>query len=665
MRHRRRIAAALALTALAAALAALAAGPAGASGSKVRAARLVSFGSCPALLDYARAQAGRFVSSYGIGTPRVSAVAGKAPVAAAAANAAGTASGTDQPVEGVDYSGTNDQEQGVDEPDIVKTDGKTLFALEDGGLQAVDVTSHQPKLLGTLSLPNAASSELLLHGTHLLVLSRGGYWAEPLPATAAQMILPYSTQSTLTDVDVSDPSAMHVRQTLTLDGQYVTARLVGSVVRVISSAQVPESLPFVQPLASTAGAKAAAMTKNTTVVRNSGLKSWIPHYTLKKLGRHASTTSHALVQCRDVARPQVFSGLGMLTVTTIDLDQGLTPVDSTAVMTDAQIVYASQSSLYVATEPWALRPLPAAPESPQTGVSTTIDMFDISDPTKTTYVGSGTVPGYLLDQWSMSEFQGVLRVVSTQTPAWWGAGPDSQSYLTTLSAQNGSLVQLGQVGGLGQGERVYAVRFAGNDGYVVTFRQVDPLYTLDLSDPAHPQVLGELLLPGYSAYLHPIGDNLLLGVGSDVDPTTNEPTGTQVSLFDVSDLAHPALLQHATLGQGWSEATSDHHAFLFWPQTSLAVLPFQQSAVGMKVSRATGILQVGTVTHPNGSLGYTPTIRRSVVVGDSLLTVSDAGVESSSLATLAGQGWVSFPAPTPVPVPAPIEPGPIVGGGAR
>jgi hypothetical protein len=356
----------------------------------------------------------------------------------------------------------------------------------------------------------------------------------------------------------------------------------------------------------------------------------------------------------------------MLTVTTIDLDKGLDPVDSVGVMTDARIVYASQTSLYVATESWASRPLPDAPEVPQQGVSTTIHMFDISDPDKTTYVGSGTVPGYLLSQWSLSEFQGVLRVVSTETPAWWGAGADSQSDLTTLRPQGGALVQVGQVSGLGQGERVYAVRFIGNTGYVVTFRQVDPLYTVDLSDPAHPKVEGELTIPGYSAYLHPVGDNLLLGVGSEVDPQTNEPVGTQVSLFDVSDLAHPALLQQTTLGQGWSEATSDHHAFLFWPKTSLAVLPFQQEAVGMTVDRASGIRQVGTVTHQTGLLGYTPTIRRSVVVGDSLLTVSDAGVESSNLLTLAGQGWVSFPNATPVPVTSPpVAPGPIVvGGGA-
>ena len=192
--------------------------------------------------------------------------------------------------------------------------------------------------------------------------------------------------------------------------------------------------------------------------------------------------------------------------------------------------------------------------------------------------------GYLLSQWSLSEFGGVLRVVSTETPAWWGTGAESESFLTTLREQDGALVQEGRIGGLGKGERVYAVRFVGNTGYVVTFRQIDPLYTLDLVDPAHPRVIGELTISGYSAYLHPIGEDLLLGIGQEADEA-GHPLGTQLSIFDVSDLRHPTLLHRAPLGQGWSEAESDHHAFLFWPKTGLVVVPFVQQAAGFRVGR--------------------------------------------------------------------------------
>jgi uncharacterized secreted protein with C-terminal beta-propeller domain len=607
--------------------------------------RLVAFRSCADLLSYVRARATPLVTAYGLGQPGVVAVGPKG--VPSAAPAVGST-----PQQGVDYSGTNVQEAGVDEPDVVKTNGVTLFAVENGRLEAVDVRGPKPRLLDTLRLDNGWSHELLLSGTHLLVLSRGGYWAQPLPAMPATMIVPpVPASSTLTEVDVSDPATLKIVRRLELDGAYVDARMVGSTVRVVSSSSLPVGLPTVTPPDASAGAVAAAKAKNRAVVASSGLKAWLPTY---KLG---GKPARPLVSCRDVRRPARFSGLGMLTVTTIDLAKGLAPVDSTGVMTDGRIVYASPTRLYVATEPWSIRPLPAAPTVVPAAGSTEIHAFDISDPTKTAYLGSGTVPGFLLSQWSLSELDGVLRVVSTDTPAWWGSGPSSQTYLTTLRPQNGSLVQVGQLGGLGRGDRVYAVRMIGDIGYVVTFRQVDPLYTIDLHDPARPQLLGRLELPGYSSYLHPISADLLLGIGQNVDPQTNEPGGTQVSLFDVSDPRHPVRIRKATLGQGWSAAESDHHAFLYWPATGLVVVPFGQQAVALHVSRTAGISELGRIVHTQVHQAQLPQIDRSVVVRNTLLTISSAGVASNGLTSLASLGWAPFPAPEPAPLPGPI-PGP-------
>jgi uncharacterized secreted protein with C-terminal beta-propeller domain len=606
-----------------------------------RPGRLVAFGSCPDLLGYVRAHTAPFVTAYGVGRPAgLAAGPGIPGVAAPAAGAT--------PQQGVDYSGTNVQEAGVDEPDMVKTNGVTLFAVENGQLEAVGLGGVRPKLLDTLKLDSASSHELLLSGSHLLVLSRGGYWIQPLPAEPAMMIAPQPSSSTLTDVDVSNPAALKVVQTLTLDGAYLDARMIGSTVRVVSSSSMPIGLPYVTPQGATTTAVAAAEATNRAVVASSPLAAWLPTYRLGK------RPARPLVSCRDVRRPPIFSGLGMLTVTTIDLAKGLAPVDSTAVMTDGRIVYASPTSLYLATEPWSARPLPAAPTAAPSAGTTQIHAFDISNPTGTSYLGSGTVPGYLLSQWSLSEFQGVLRVVSTETPAWWGTGPASQSYLTTLRPQNGGLVQAGQLGGLGRGDRVYAVRMIGDTGYVVTFKQVDPLYTIDLHDPAHPQLLGQLDLPGYSSYLHPISDTLLLGIGQNVNAQTNEPAGTQVSLFDVSDPAHPTRLHQATLGQGWSQAETDHHAFLYWPATGLVVVPFGQQAVAMRISRTAGITELGRIVHDQARQSQLPQIDRSLVVGNTLLTVSSAGVASNRLTNLSRLGWAAFPTPTPTPPPTPL-----------
>ncbi len=118
------------------------------------------------------------------------------------------------------------------------------------------------------------------------------------------------------------------------------------------------------------------------------------------------------------------------------------------------------------------------------------------------------------------------------------------------------------------------MRFIGDMGYVVTFRQTDPLYTVDLSDPAAPEVVGELELLGYSAYLHPLGGDLLLGIGQDAT-ATGQTTGTQLSLFDVSDPANPERLQQTAIPGASSAAEYDHHAFLYWPETGLAMLPVQ------------------------------------------------------------------------------------------
>jgi uncharacterized secreted protein with C-terminal beta-propeller domain len=605
----------------------------------------VPFRSCGDLLGYVRSQASPLVGPWGFGGASLTRKGLPPGVAVPAAGAAVDAA----PTEGVDYSGTNVQEQGVDEPDLVKTNGTTLFAVAGGRLNAVDVTERQPRLLDSLKLDGGWSHELLLAGDRLLVLTRGGYWLTPRPAATA-IAMPYlPAQSVLSEIDVSNPKALRLVRTLTLDGAYVDARLIGATARIVVSAQVPTTLPFEQPTESTDAALALARDHNRAVIRSSPLSSWLPTYRIKRAGR-PTQAARPLVQCRNVDRPKTFSGLGMLTVLTVDLAKGLSPVDSIGVLTDARIVYASPDNLYLATERWTDRPLPETPTEAQPSVTTAIHRFDISDPTRTRYRGSGQVSGYLLNQWSLSEYAGVLRVVSTDAPAWFDSSDSTESSLTTLRPGDGALNQIGRVGNLGKGERVYAVRYVGSTAYVVTFKRVDPLYTVDLSDPARPRVLGELLLPGYSAYLHPIGGDLLLGVGQDVNDQ-GRPLGTQLSLFDVSDLRHPTRLAQTTLGPGWSESESDHQAFLFWPSTGLVVVPFDQRAVGYRVGRA-GIQLVGRITHPT-STAVAPAIRRSVVVGDSVFTVSDAGVASSSLATLAAQGWARFPQPEPVPVPLP------------
>jgi uncharacterized secreted protein with C-terminal beta-propeller domain len=609
-----------------------------AGGASPAPGRLASFADCSAFGAYMRAQAMPLVGRFG---PDAAIAAG---AAAAAPGKAGGAPSSADPA----FSGTNVQEEGVDEPDSVKTDGRTLFVAGPGRVSAVDVRSGAPKLIDTLSLRANGTYELLLRGDRLLALSR--QIAVPLPGrpTVGSPILPVPVSSSLTEIDVSNPASMRVVRPMELEGSYLTARLVGSTARIVVASAPLTEFPLVPSIGTGADAANAAE-RNRGVVTSASATSWLPKYTVRG-ARGAVRRSGRLVSCRDVLRPKAFSGVGLVTILTVDLARGLQPVDSDALAATAEAVYASPSSLYLATT----QPPQPTPRGPIAAGGTTIHKFDISSPRETRYRASGRVAGLLLDEWSLSEDNGILRVASTSIPVTTGgAQTDSETSVTTFADRNGALVPIGRVGGLGKGERVYAVRFAGDIGYVVTFRQIDPLYVVDLSTPARPRVRGELQLRGYSAYLHPLGDGLLLGVGQDAT-TEGRTLGTLASLFEVSDPAHPKRLDAFTLSKARSDVEYDHHAFLWWPRTQLAVLPVQEyldrpflGAVGLRVRRR-GITEVGRIVHPAqagaervGSPG-TP-ISRALVVGDTLYTVSAAGVKGSALASFADRGFARLP----------------------
>ncbi len=609
------------------------AGLPGAAAAKRAPSRLRAFSSCPALVGYAQGHFGRTHGTPGGGvTPLAEpAIPGRAPTETSAPTAVAK---PDAPA----FSTTNVQEEGVDEPDVVKTDGTTIFTVAGDTLYAVAATgAGAPRITGSLKL-GRSGGDLLLQGRRLLVIQSAGQpiGIEPLAGGGAPRlaVAPGSGQTVLTEVDVSDPAALKVARTLTLDGRYVNARQNGATARVVLS-----STPRAYSVAGVRG-------------RASG---WLPRsrFVSRISGRHRTRT---VVACRAVRRPPAFSGLGTVSILTIDLDKGLWEVDADAVMTDAQTVYGSTSHLYVATQRW-IDPQTAAGDLPTT--TTLIHRFDVSDPDRTTYEASGEVPGYLLNQYSLSEKGGDLRVASTADPVWWQGRQQgsSQSQVTVLRRDGATLAPVGRVSGLGRGQRIYSVRFIGDVGYVVTFRQVDPLYTIDLSDPTAPKVLGELELLGYSAYLHPIGPDLLLGIGQDATPD-GRTKGVQVSLFGVGDPAHPKLLaQHALGAASSSQVEFDSHAFLYWAPRQLVVLPVEvfdagagkssspgfTGAVALTVTPS-GIAEAGRVAHDPAD-GYVPPITRSVVIGDQLLTVSDGGVLASALKGFGRLGWVAFPPP--------------------
>lgn len=581
--------------------------------------KLVAFTSCRALLGYAHENAQR---AGGVGVPvraigggvAIDVVARPAPMvdattpasAPAPASAEGDAGGGASKT--TDFSTTNVQEAGIDEPDVVKTDGKVVYAVAEHALRVVDVTGPAPRVVATLPLVYDQAQDLLLRGPRLLVISGGG------------------SQTSLTEVDVSNPAAPKVARTMDVPGQYVDARMTGGTARIVTS-----TTPSVTP------------DEPVDALESAPLRTFVPATTIRSkiTGR---TYRRGVVPCDDVRRPDVFSGLSLLTVLTVDLDKGLYNVDRDAVMAGAQTVYGSGTALYVASQKY-VRGLDDATDVPPS-FTTEIHRFTANDDGSTTYAGSGSVPGFVLNSYALSEQDGALRVASTDEPQWLPEGRQAtpaQSSVTVLKpGPSGALSQVGQVRGLGEGERIYAVRFVGTTGYVVTFRQTDPLYTLDLKDPAGPKVVGELKLPGYSSYLHPIADGLLLGIGQEAD-ATGRVQGTQVSVFDVSDLAHPKRVQHVVYGNAGSAAELDPHAFVWWAPTQTAILPLWtedfDGAIGLRAS-ATELREIGRVSPATD--GVNAGVERSLVVGDRVYLLTWQGLTAVRLDTLAPIATVAF-----------------------
>jgi hypothetical protein len=609
------------------------------------AVKLVAFDSCDDLLKGLRTAAKAAVGPYGfVGDVVPMATAGGTDAKSAGQPGARVdAAAPDKAPEGgtPDHSGTNSHEPGADEPDLVKTDGRRIVTISGGMLRVLDVASR--RVTGTLDVSDggriwggASASQLLLSGDRALVLIPGGYAPNQVgqrpPGVVTDRPIPagnYGSQLLLVDL----AGGPHLTGTYAVDGSLVDARQVGATVRVVVHST--PRVPFPVPEGGAGTTESQRIATNQTAIDNAPVDTWLPGYAVDDATGHHT----GRVDCRAVSRPRVYSGASLLTVLTFDLTRStLGTGDAVSIAADGQTVYSNGPSLYVAN--YADRYLPRMPVQ----THTELYQFDISGSGAPRFVAAGSVQGFLLNQYSLSEWDGHLRVATTSAQPWQQASPGrTESAVYVLHAKGRDLLQGGYVGGLGRGERIYAVRFYGPTGYVVTFRQTDPLYTVDLSNPDNPTVVGELKINGYSAYLHPSEPGRLIGIGQDAN-TNGRVLGTQVSLFDVSKPANPTRLAQYAMRYGQSEAEFDPHAFLYWQPSRLLVVPLTvngarapiYTALALKIGD-TSITQLGTVTHPVPTM-----IRRSIIIGDTQWTVSDAGLAADDSTTLTRLAWVAF-----------------------
>ena len=508
--------------------------------------------------------------------------------------------------------------------------------------------SDQPNGVVLTEVPPAASA-----GGGSQPGSPGTATTEPMPAVPAPapvapapppgssgISFPVPGVSTVSAVliDIADPTAPRLVESLDLDGRYVSARLVGGTVRLVTSSSplVPAAIPT-QP-----GQEQAALEANQRAAETATLEQVLPQ-AVRRDADGEQVSSVPAVGCEAVHRAASTPlGSSTLVVTTLRPQQGLDVVDSTAVTTDGDLVYASPDRLFVATSRWGtVGPATRGMPSPDTEATTELHAFDTSSPDATTYLGSGSVRGYVYGRWALSAHDGHLRVATTLDPPWDGSARSSSS-LTVLAERDGGLVETGRVDGLGVDERIYAVRYFGDLATVVTFRQTDPLYVLDLADPTAPKVLGELKIPGFSTYLHPVGDDRLLGIGMDADET-GRTTGFQLSLFDLSDRSKPVQVDRLSLGQGYSPAQEESRAFSYDPSRQLAAMPFSDStglasALGVRVD-GDELVEVGRLAVGRDFVERTMLVDGTVfAVTPGSVVAGDAGSwERTGMAALTGR----------------------------
>ena len=583
---------------------------------------LVAFDSCRQLRDGLRVAASASVGPYGF--PDV--ISDGAVIAADGARAALSSAEGAAPVAAAApaYSGTNVYEPGADEPDIVKTDGHRIVYVSQGVLHVVDAATRRPA--GRLKLDTFGVDDLLLSGDRALVLVAGGYGRPGMAAIvpdAALPVPPGGPGSRVLLVDVS--GAPRLISTYQGDGTLLDARQTGSTARVVLRSAPQIAFPE-NPQAGDAGTRVAA---NRRAVTTAPVGAWLPTWSVTT----GDTTERGTVGCERVSRPAEYSGASMLTILTFDLGAAaLGSGDPLSIVADGGTVYGTGRSLYVANDPrWRLAAWRGVGRPDTQSPRTEIYRFDTPAGRPPVFTASGSVPGWLVNQYALSEWDGYLRVATTDNAA-------GSSAVRVLRPVGRRLTQVGEVGGLGRGERIYSVRFLGPRGYLVTFRQTDPLYSLDLADPRHPKVTGELKITGFSSHLQPVDDGRLIGIGQEASDQ-GRVQGMQVSLFDVGDPAAPRRLARYQMSGGYSEAEWDPHALLYWPATHLLVVP---AMGGYDGTAALALRVTGDDLVPAGTLrqsgGYP--VRRSLVIGDVLWTLSDNGLQASGLSTLDRLDWL-------------------------
>ncbi len=546
-----------------------------------------------------------------------------------------------------DYTTTNTQLAGVDEPDIIKNDGTRLFVVSGRKLFATSTwPASELRTRGSVAI-GGRPFEMFLEGNRVVVFSHVIEQAFGVPAYCAQN--PgycerwYSNATQITWLDVSNLDALDVVWTQRVPGRYQSARRVGDALRLVSTdamnaLEIQTWVPWEQQQAATSLTQLERLhdqlaASNERLLRLRTLSMWLP-------------SEHAL-DCSAVWKTNASSRLGVTHITSLSLSDPTSFVRQ-SLIASVDMLYQGDHSLYLAQRHWWWWTAQSQPDS------TYVYKFDLAQPARVEFIAAGRVDGAPVNQFAFDEQRGKLRVATTTTT---GAF-QTVNRVVVLEARGTTLTKIGTTPDLAPGERIMSARFMGDRGYVVTFREIDPLYTLDLSDDTNPRVVGELKIPGFSSYLHPLGDTHLLTIGTFIPepPAATWERHLQLQIFDVSDPANPRQTHTQLVGEawGWSEAQWNHKAFNYFPARGLLAVPFADWHEARLVSdlrvfhvdavtgfTSKGALDMRDVVQRSDcdqsgcwSWYWEPMVRRSVLADDFVYAITSGGVRAAHLDAL-------------------------------
>lgn len=534
-----------------------------------------------------------------------------------------------------DYSKTNTQVQGVDEADIVKTDGTYIYYLTNEKLTIINTeNASQMKEMSTIKFDETFTpEELFLNNDKLIVIGTRYEYdkTERKIGIDEDYLYPNYMDKTYTSAklyNVKDKINPTLERTVEVEGDYLTARMIDSNVYIVSNKYMYY-----------------AYICNMYKASELNEDDFKPHYL-----DTATSNETKSINFDCIYYIPEFEDTNYLNIVAFNITNNQ-EANVESYLGAGEEIYASKENLYVTKTKYDYE------KNNKTSITTEIYKFNLNN-ANCTFAKAGDVLGSVLNQFSMDECNGYFRIATTDSTSW-----NSESNTNNLYVLNENLETIGKIEGLAKGERIYSVRFMGNRAYMVTFVETDPLFVIDLSNPTTPTVLGELKIPGYSKYLHPYDETHLIGIGEDTEVVNYGygdrvvTNGMKMAMFDVTDPNNPQELYNVKIGEKgtYSELLYNHKALLFSKEKNIIAFPVSiteddykvtfQGAIVYGVSLEKGFELKTKIS--NSATDYDRyysrnRVERIIYIKDTLFTLSNVLIKAVDLNTFETKGSIEL-----------------------